>query len=688
MKAASLLIALVTGPGWAAGCWLARSWRAACLFAALALGGAVAHAEATPLVIDPSATQVDLSKLAYLLEDPQGTLTIDDVRKPENASRFVAGNTNPGFTPSAYWMRFVVTNPTDKTVGLWFDTGNRTLQEIDLYVVEGQGGVSRQSTGSTKRFSERPLPTSTFVFPVSLPAGQPTEFFLRVRSTGYLGVTVIPKLWQAEAYEAKDRQDEVVWSVMLGVAVALLVVNGMLYGYLKDISYLLYTLALASNVWSGASSFGGFGPTYEFLWPDSPMLEQSVWSLPILPAAMFPVLFVMHLLHFREIYPHLTRVILISMVLLGISIGVQMAGTILQISDTARVLQIFFIIGGIVWIPIFPAAIWGLLIELRKGNRNAYFIAVGFAPVIVSTFVLAYQGNLGIPMSWYLALAAAAWEWLVMALLLADRFGQEVKAKLGAQAEVVQTLQRSEQVLEAKVVLRTQELSAEQQRTQQLLKAVSAEKARTQEMLHNILPADIADELSSTGTTQPVRHEEASVLFTDFSGFTQAASTMPAGRMVAELNEVFAAFDDICDEEGVEKIKTIGDAYMAAAGLPKPCDDHAQRCVRAGLRMVAFVDKRNADSSFKWRLRVGIHSGPVVAGVVGKRKYAFDIWGDTVNIAARMESAGEPGRVNVSAYTRDLVRRDFECEYRGKVDAKGKGEVDMYFVAPNLRPCA
>ena len=203
----------------------------------------------------------------------------------------------------------------------------------------------------------------------------------------------------------------------------------------------------------------------------------------------------------------------------------------------------------------------------------------------------------------------------------------------------------------------------------------------------NIRPASVAEELAETGRSQPVEVKSATILFTDFTGFTQAASTMPADRMVAELNEVFAAFDDICDEEGVEKIKTIGDAYMAAAGLPKPCDDHAQRCVRAGLRMVAFVDKRNADSSFKWRLRVGIHSGPVVAGVVGKRKYAFDIWGDTVNIAARMESAGEPGRVNVSAYTRDLVRRDFECEYRGKVDAKGKGEVDMYFVStPNLRP--
>ena len=206
------------------------------------------------------------------------------------------------------------------------------------------------------------------------------------------------------------------------------------------------------------------------------------------------------------------------------------------------------------------------------------------------------------------------------------------------------------------------------------------EHERSERLLHNILPVELAEELSATGVARSARHESATILFTDFSGFTQVASAMPADRMVAELNELFGAFDDICDELGVEKIKTIGDAYMAAAGLPKPCSDHAQRCARAGLRMLDYLEQRNRTATFKWALRVGIHSGPVVTGVVGKRKYAFDVWGDTVNIASRMESAGEAGRVNVSAYTCDLIRSEFDCEYRGKVDAKGKGQIDMYFV--------
>ncbi|MDP2821348.1 MAG: adenylate/guanylate cyclase domain-containing protein [Sulfuritalea sp.] len=215
---------------------------------------------------------------------------------------------------------------------------------------------------------------------------------------------------------------------------------------------------------------------------------------------------------------------------------------------------------------------------------------------------------------------------------------------------------------------------------------VAVEHERSERLLLNILPAELAQELSATGSARPARHESVTILFTDFSGFTQVASSMPAERMVAELNEIFAAFDDITDACGVEKIKTIGDAYMAAAGLPKPCADHAQRCVRAGLSMIDYLENRNRTAAFKWSLRVGVHSGPVVAGVVGKRKYAFDIWGDTVNIASRLESSGEVNKVNISAYTFDLVRDKFECEYRGKLAAKGKGEIDMYFALRERAP--
>jgi len=302
----------------------------------------------------------------------------------------------------------------------------------------------------------------------------------------------------------------------------------------------------------------------------------------------------------------------------------------------------------------------------RTGVPLSGYSIVSLVPLAVGgpfvSFASAY-GFQGVAPFWLLI---AVWEMLVMALALADRFFQERHAKQVAQEEVIATLKRSEAELEHKVAQRTYELQKEQ--------------ARTQDLLHNMLPASVAEELAHSGKAEPVELKSATILFTDFAGFTQAASTMPAERMVAELNEIFSAFDDICRKHGVEKIKTIGDSYMAAAGVPMPCADHAQSSVRAGLAMSAFLEERNRNAAFKWSLRVGLHSGPVVAGVVGKHKYAFDVWGDTVNIASRMESSGEQGRVNVSAYTYDLIRNDFSCEYRGKVIAKGKGEVDMYFV--------
>ncbi len=252
--------------------------------------------------------------------------------------------------------------------------------------------------------------------------------------------------------------------------------------------------------------------------------------------------------------------------------------------------------------------------------------------------------------------------------------------------------QRYAETLEAQVRERTQALldsEAELERkVEQRTAELATAEARTREVLHNILPRDLVAELMATGKTRTVRHDSATVLFTDFAGFTQAASTMPADQMVSELNDIFARFDDICDACGVEKIKTIGDAYMAVAGVPSSCPDHAQRAVRVGLQLCAFIARRNLESAFKWNLRVGLHTGPVVAGVVGKRKYAFDVWGDTVNIASRMESSGEMGRVNVSAYTAHLIQSQFTCDYRGKLGAKGKGEIDMYFVVGEKRPTA
>jgi class 3 adenylate cyclase len=207
-----------------------------------------------------------------------------------------------------------------------------------------------------------------------------------------------------------------------------------------------------------------------------------------------------------------------------------------------------------------------------------------------------------------------------------------------------------------------------------------AEQKKSDDLLHNILPANIVRDLKESGKTIPKRHNNVTVLFTDFEGFTELVASISAITLVNELNDIFGRFDQIMEETEVEKIETIGDAYMAACGLEKEITNHAANCIRAAQMMLSYLEERNKSHEIIWRMRVGIHSGTAVAGVVGKKKFAYDLFGDTINTASRIESAGEVGKINISSSTYELIKNDFTCLSRGKIFAKGKRELEMYFV--------
>jgi class 3 adenylate cyclase len=221
-------------------------------------------------------------------------------------------------------------------------------------------------------------------------------------------------------------------------------------------------------------------------------------------------------------------------------------------------------------------------------------------------------------------------------------------------------------------------------------KVLDTQKAEIEGLLLNILPSEVAAELQQNGIATPRFYEQVSVLFTDFKGFTLIADALSPQQVVSELNACFMAFDDIIEKYHLEKIKTIGDSYMCAGGIPTENDSHPVNMVRAALEirdwMKSFNDERIRLHQHAWELRIGIHVGPVVAGVVGKKKYAYDIWGSTVNIASRIESSGLPGMVNISEATYKLVRDKFNCFYRGKISAKNIGDIDMYFVEKEASP--
>lgn len=215
-------------------------------------------------------------------------------------------------------------------------------------------------------------------------------------------------------------------------------------------------------------------------------------------------------------------------------------------------------------------------------------------------------------------------------------------------------------------------------------KQIHDEKERSDELLLNILPAETAEELKNKGSSRARHFDKVTVMFTDFKGFTSMAEQLSPQELVDEIDYCFKHFDEIISKHNIEKIKTIGDAYMCAGGLPVVNDTNPVDVVRAALEIQLFMNqlkaKKQSEEKPFFELRIGIHTGPVIAGIVGIKKFQYDIWGDTVNIAARMESSCEVDRVNISQTTYENIKDQYECYHRGKIEAKGKGEIDMYFV--------
>lgn len=260
--------------------------------------------------------------------------------------------------------------------------------------------------------------------------------------------------------------------------------------------------------------------------------------------------------------------------------------------------------------------------------------------------------------------------------------------RMEAQEEGLRILEKSalmlsevNMMLEAQVQERTKELSEKNE----LLKG---EIERSEDLLLNILPFHTAQELKKFGKAEARYFEEVTVMFTDFRGFTKIAEQLTPAELVDEIDICYREFDRIISHYGIEKIKTIGDSYMAAAGLPVPNKDHAVQMVMAAIDILKAMEEHKKDRVAAgkpvFEVRIGIHSGPVVAGIVGSKKFAYDIWGDAVNLASRMESACETGQINISGTTYNLVKDRFECTYRGEVDAKNKGLVPMYYLTRPL----
>ncbi|MBS1938776.1 MAG: hypothetical protein JSS84_13295 [Bacteroidetes bacterium] len=350
------------------------------------------------------------------------------------------------------------------------------------------------------------------------------------------------------------------------------------------------------------------------------------------------------------------------------------------------------VVAGVLVLAWFAIEEVRLGIKLWRSKGYERWVGVGAVAASLLTFILGVAGgSAGFVLGNWLSVLASYCSFVAVpisvAIYLSIRSAHHTR---------LVTRQRDE--LDREVQERTAELRSE--------------KERSDELLHNILPHEVADELKRTGVAAAKHFDEATVLFSDFRGFTQISERLSPEQLVNELDTCFKHFDGLMDKWHIEKIKTIGDAYMAAGGLPDPGKGSPADVVHAALEMQEFMEelaqKRAAQGLPVFRMRVGIHTGPVVAGIVGVKKFQYDIWGDTVNTASRMESSGEVGQVNISEATYALVKdtvvraqlpvvsvgigslttdnqqlitpKAFTFTPRGKVQAKGKGEMEMYFV--------
>lgn len=212
-----------------------------------------------------------------------------------------------------------------------------------------------------------------------------------------------------------------------------------------------------------------------------------------------------------------------------------------------------------------------------------------------------------------------------------------------------------------------------------LLRDLEEERAKSQRLLRNVLPEGVVGRLEAGEAPIADRHDEVTVLFGDFVDFTRISAALSPSLLVEELNELFRGFDEICVQTGIEKIKTVGDAYLAVGGLDRARDDGVRGIAETALRMTTLVAEHRRRHA-TWQVRVGIHTGPIVAGVVGSSKFAYDVWGDTVNIASRLESTSVPGRIHVSPELAARLDADYVLEPRGPIDLKGKGAVETFFL--------
>jgi len=620
------------------------------------------------ILITDKLSSLEIGKDVYLYEDKTNKVSIEQILKPEFQANFKASSLNApnyGVTSSTIWTKIEVLNRSSSKDWVLV-ISMPVLESLKLHYLEN-GQYKFKKTGKMTLFEDREMRTVDFVF--NLPFDKDGKDSV---STYYLETegraVVLPLTIGKKDFINHEQQTHALYYIFyLGLVSMLFLHNLAVYITSREREYLYYVLLIFFSI----IYFMIIKGYAIYLFPKSIHFLIGYSNIYSSLAGVCIGMFVMTSLHLKRLFPAIIKWFYLTFVGLGFVIIFSLFNDFHTASKLIQPFMLFSVILGMI----------SGIVVYRKGYKFVFFYMLAFGQnfIAMSIFILIFQKVFLYSIYTYNAVVVGICvEMILLAFGLGAKIKSTQKEKLKAQEEAFEMLKENEKIvkeqndiLEIKVKERTRQLELE--------------KKKSDDLLLNILPQDIAEELKETGTTAARLYSNVSVLFTDFVNFTTASELMSPEELVSQIDYCFKGFDRIMDKYGIEKIKTIGDAYLAVCGLPSEDIHHAVKIVNAAKKvcdfMLAYESMRSKENKPFFKIRIGINSGAVVAGIVGIKKYAYDIWGDTVNVAARMEQNSMPGKINISESTHALVKDDFEFTYRGKIDAKNKGLIDMYFLA-------
>ncbi len=632
------------------------------------------------IVLQDPKSQMTVTNVK-LFEDLGGKTTIEGVLRGSEESKFryvdAAGHPiHPGV--ENFWLRFEVRNETGSDQDYIFDF--KRWSHVEFFTIGKDGSTQRQITGNYLPWNQRDYPVSDQNWILrNLKAGTVEQFAVHLnihRTSNAVPSNFSFKVIPLPVALGEQSQVNAIVFLFLGIYLVMFLYNLFVFISTRDLNYVFYLMVVLAFA---LFTLNGSGHLFSILsgWESLPEHRGVFNSLNVMLVGIGSILFVSRFLNLKVRYPNWSRIFKYTLAAVIVVPFTRLAVGF-EMSEMLSALVSLFFISAVVTVIIkscldrFPSAYYLILgVSISAvGSFVSIFADVGM--IEINSFSEIYALSLG-----------SGIEMVLFSFALANKIKVLRKENASKQEKLIEQFEENERLqtginldLEQKVADRTSEIMNQKE-------IIELEKEKSEKLLLNILPKFTAEELKMYGRAMPRYHENATVLFTDFQGFTRMSRLMTAEAIHSRLDYCFQGFDHLCEEFEVEKIKTIGDSYMCVSGVPEDDPDHAVKMVMVGLRIRDFIRDWNVENErqgkLKWEVRIGIHSGPLISGVIGNKKLSFDIWGNTVNLASRMEKFGEVGKVNVSQATFEITRGKFRFSLREGVPPNWEGNMEMYF---------